>query len=232
MFSPVLQLLSKLVLISLRLEHSGSFPPSLPPDEERKLLLSARNGDVSARNKLIEHNLRLVAHVIKKYYAVSGDQDDLISIGVIGLIKAIKTFDPDKNTRLATYAARCVENEIFMYFRTLRRQSAEVALTLPSDSEGDSLPEIEDEHCFEEEVLDELVRDRKGALLRSCIDRVLDPREKEIISLRYGLYGAEPMPQREVALKTGISRSYVSRLEKKALSKLEAELGKHADSRM
>ena len=230
MFAPILALLSRLVLLSLRIEHNSSFPPSLPPHEERKLLLLARDGDIAARNKLIEHNLRLVAHVIKKYYAVSGNQDDLISIGIIGLIKAIKTFDPDKNTKLATYAARCVENELFMYFRTLRRQSAEVSIYTPADPEGDGEPrDFEDEECFEEEVLDGLVRDRQGALIRKCIDNALDPREKEIISLRYGLSGSEPLPQREVALKTGISRSYVSRLEKKALSKLETELRKHRD---
>ena len=228
MLAPIFALLSRLVLISLRLEHSGSFPPSLPSHEERRLLLLARDGDIAARNKLIEHNLRLVAHVIKKYYAVSGDQDDLISIGIIGLIKAIKTFDPDKNTRLATYAARCVENELFMYFRTLRRQSAEVSIYTPADPEGDGEPrDFEDENCFEEDVLDGLVRNRRGEVLRSCIEKVLDPREKEIISLRYGLSGTEPLPQREVALKTGISRSYISRLEKKALSKLETELSKH-----
>lgn len=112
MFDALISLLSRLVMLSLRLEQTGSFPPSLSPDEEHRLLLSAGEGDISARNKLIEHNLRLVAHVIKKYYAVSGDQDDLISIGIIGLIKAINTFDPNKNTRLATYAARCVENAI------------------------------------------------------------------------------------------------------------------------
>ncbi|MBQ1954921.1 MAG: sigma-70 family RNA polymerase sigma factor [Clostridia bacterium] len=230
MFAPFLALLSRLVLLSLRLEHNGSFPPSLSSEEEHRLLLLAREGSIDARNKLIEHNLRLVAHVIKKYYAVSGDQDDLISIGIIGLIKAIKTFDPDKNTKLATYAARCVENELFMYFRTLRRQSAEVSIYTPSDAEGDGEPrDLEDEVCFEEDVLDGIVRDRRGEVLRACIEKVLDPREKEIIFLRYGLSGLPPMPQREVARKTGISRSYVSRLEKKALSKLETELRKHSD---
>ncbi|MBR4940844.1 MAG: sigma-70 family RNA polymerase sigma factor [Clostridia bacterium] len=214
--------------MALRLEHNGSFPPSLPPAEEKRLLISARGGDLAARNKLIEHNLRLVAHVIKKYYASTGDQDDLISIGIIGLIKAIKTFDPDKNTRLATYAARCVENEIFMHFRTLRRQSAEISLSEPLDPEGDggSL-ELEDVLCFEEDVLDKLVQSDKGAILRKCVDTVLDPREKEIVSLRYGLFGGAPLPQREVARVTGISRSYVSRLEKKALEKLAEELSKY-----
>ncbi|MBR6772356.1 MAG: sigma-70 family RNA polymerase sigma factor [Clostridia bacterium] len=230
MLAPILALLSRLVLLSLRLEHTGSFPPSLSSVDEHRLLLKAKEGDIDARNKLIEHNLRLVAHVIKKYYAVSGDQDDLISIGVIGLIKAIKTFDMTKNTKLATYAARCVENELFMYFRTLRRQSAEVSIHTPADSEGDCEPkDIEDDVCFEENVLDGLVRDNRSSILRKCIDKVLDSREKEIIFLRYGLSGAEPLPQREVAARTGISRSYVSRLEKKALYKLETELIKHHD---
>lgn len=230
MFAPILALLPRLVLLTLRLEHSGSFPPSLSQTEEHRLLILAHEGDIAARNKLIEHNLRLVAHVIKKYYAVSGDQDDLISIGIIGLIKAIKTFDPYKNTKLATYAARCVENELFMYFRTLRRQSAEVSIYTPSDAESDGEPrDFEDEVCFEEDVLDGLLRDHRGSVLRACIEKVLDPREKEIISLRYGLSGLPPLPQREVALKTGISRSYVSRLEKKALQKLETELLKRRD---
>lgn len=230
MLASVLPLLSKLVLLTLRIEHNGSFPPSLSQAEEHRLLLLARDGDITARNKLIEHNLRLVAHVIKKYYAVSGDQDDLISIGIIGLIKAIKTFDPDKNTKLATYAARCVENELFMYFRTLRRQGVEVSICTPSDSDGEGEPrDFEDDICFEEDVLDELVRDSRGATLRAAVEKVLDPREKEVVSLRYGLSGLPPLPQREVALKTGISRSYVSRIEKKALQKLEVELLKCQD---
>lgn len=228
MFDAIISLLSRLVMLSLRLEQTGSFPPSLSPDEEHRLLLSAGEGDISARNKLIEHNLRLVAHVIKKYYAVSGDQDDLISIGIIGLIKAINTFDPNKNTRLATYAARCVENEIFMYFRTLRRQSAEISLSEPidSDSEGNSL-ELIDVLSFEEDVLDDLVKADRTELLRRCVDSVLDPREHEIITLRYGLDGEAPLTQREVARRTGISRSYVSRLEKKAMEKLADALKKH-----
>lgn len=225
MLSTVIHLLSRLVLVSLRLERNGSFPPSLSGEEEKKYLLLARQGDIDARNKLIEHNLRLVAHVIKKYYAVSGDQDDLISIGVIGLIKAIRTFDADKNTRLATYAARCVENEIFMHFRTLRRRSVEVSLSEPADPETESpSPEPEDGSCFEEDILDKLVRSDRERLLHRAIEKCLDEREKEIVSLRYGLSGQPPLPQREVARLTGISRSYVSRLEKKALEKLSAEL--------
>ena len=232
MLSSILSLLSRLVLISLRLERTGSFPPSLSAEDERKYLLLARQGNVEARNKLIEHNLRLVAHVIKKYYAVSGDQDDLISIGVIGLIKAIKTFDIEKNTKLATYAARCVENEIFMHFRTLRRQSAEVSLCEQTDPEGENTtPEPEDEACFEEDVLDSLVLADREKLVRAALDSCLDQREKEIVSLRYGLSGNPPLPQREVAKITGISRSYVSRLEKKALEKLSAELSKHPHCR-
>ncbi len=225
MLPNLLPLLARLVMVALRLEHKGSFPPSLAPAEERRLLLLARDGDIAARNKLIEHNLRLVAHVIKKYYAVSGDQDDLISIGIIGLIKAIKTFDIEKNTKLATYAARCVENEIFMYFRTLRRQSAEVSLSEPVDSEGEvGGIEIQDEHIFEDDVLDRLVLSDRGAALRQAVGSELDPREREIITLRYGLSGRPPLPQREVARVTGISRSYVSRLEKKALEKLHSAL--------
>jgi RNA polymerase sporulation-specific sigma factor len=220
-----LSLICKLIYLSLKLNGNGSFPQPLSAAEEKKYLALSAAGDIKARNILIEHNLRLVAHVIKKYYSASNDQDDLISIGIIGLIKAIKTFDSSKNTRLATYAAKCVENEIFMHFRTLRRQSCEISLSEPidTDSEGNTL-ELMDILCFEDDMLDNLLRSDRIILLKHCIENYLDEREKEILKQRYGLCDIRPKTQREVAQKLGISRSYVSRIEKKTLEKLRAAL--------
>lgn len=225
-----LSLLCKLIYISLKLNGSGSFPQPLSATDEKRYLDLCATGDMNARNILIEHNLRLVAHVIKKYYSASSDQDDLISIGIIGLIKAIKTFDSSKNTRLATYAAKCVENEIFMHFRTLRRQSCEISLSEPidTDSEGNTL-ELMDILSFEEDMLDNLLRSDKVILLKHCIENNLDEREKEILKQRYGLCDIRPKTQREVAQKLGISRSYVSRIEKKTLEKLRMALQNCAD---
>ena len=225
MFHLMLTTLSRLLFLSLRLDSGSSFPRPLRAEEERACLEQAAAGDLAARNQLIEHNLRLVAHIIKKYYAAAGDQDDLISIGVIGLIKAIRTFDPSKNTRLATYAARCVENEIFMHFRTLRRVSCEVSLSEPidTDCEGNTL-ELMDILSSEEDMFENLLKSDKIALLRAYLQSELDAREREIMILRYGLNERRPLTQRETAERLGISRSYVSRIEKKALHKLEEAL--------
>ena len=221
----MLTTLSRLLFLSLRLDSGSSFPRPLRAEEERACLEQAAAGDLAARNQLIEHNLRLVAHIIKKYYAAAGDQDDLISIGVIGLIKAIRTFDPSKNTRLATYAARCVENEIFMHFRTLRRVSCEVSLSEPidTDCEGNTL-ELMDILSSEEDMFENLLKSDKIALLRAYLQSELDAREREIMILRYGLNERRPLTQRETAERLGISRSYVSRIEKKALAKLQEAL--------
>ncbi len=223
LFVYFMSLLYKLIFLSLKLSGTGSFPRPLTAAEEKDYLERSTAGDIRARNILIERNLRLVAHVIKKYYSASNDQDDLISIGIIGLIKAIKTFDCTKNTRLATYAAKCVENEIFMHFRTLRRQNCEISLSEPidTDAEGNTL-ELMDILCFEDDMLDNLMRSDREILLKHCIDKALDGREKEIIRQRYGLGDTKPKTQREVAQALGISRSYVSRIEKKALEKLRA----------
>ncbi len=216
---------SRLLFLSLRLDNKNAFPKPLTAQEERTLLELSAKGDRGARNKLIEHNLRLVAHIVKKYYATAADQDDLISVGVLGLIKAVSTFDATKNTRLATYAARCVENEIFMHFRTLRRQSCEVSLSEPidTDSEGNTL-ELMDILCFDEDMLENLIQNDKVMLLRGLILTKLDPREQEIVKMRYGLTDRMPMTQRETAEKLQISRSYVSRIEKAALEKLRKAL--------
>ena len=224
----MLTTLSRLLFLSLRLDSGSSFPRPLRAEEERACLEQAAAGDLAARNQLIEHNLRLVAHIIKKYYAAAGDQDDLISIGVIGLIKAIRTFDPSKNTRLATYAARCVENEIFMHFRTLRRVSCEVSLSEPidTDCEGNTL-ELMDILSSEEDMCENLLKSDKIALLRAYLQSELDAREREIMILRYGLNERRPLTQRETAERLGISRSYVSRIEKAAIEKLRQAFETH-----
>ena len=224
----MLTTLSRLLFLSLRLDSGSSFPRPLRAEEERACLEQAAAGDLAARNQLIEHNLRLVAHIIKKYYAAAGDQDDLISIGVIGLIKAIRTFDPSKNTRLATYAARCVENEIFMHFRTLRRVSCEVSLSEPidTDCEGNTL-ELMDILSSEEDMFENLLKSDKIALLRAYLQSELDAREREIMILRYGLNERRPLTQRETAERLGISRSYVSRIEKAAIEKLRQAFETH-----
>ena len=224
----MLTTLSRLLFLSLRLDSGSSFPRPQRAEEERACLEQAAAGDLAARNQLIEHNLRLVAHIIKKYYAAAGDQDDLISIGVIGLIKAIRTFDPSKNTRLATYAARCVENEIFMHFRTLRRVSCEVSLSEPidTDCEGNTL-ELMDILSSEEDMFENLLKSDKIALLRAYLQSELDAREREIMILRYGLNERRPLTQRETAERLGISRSYVSRIEKAAIEKLRQAFETH-----
>jgi len=217
------------LFFTLRVAGStGSFPRALKREEEQELLQKMAEGDLDARNKLIEHNLRLVAHIMKKYYTPSGDQDDLLSIGTIGLIKGVSTFKPDKNVRLATYASRCIENEILMYFRSQRKLQGELSLSdsLDAEGEGGSLSLI-DVLCVDDDMLENLdIRDA-CAKVRRCVDACLTPREAHIIRLRYGLDDRQPLTQREIATLCGISRSYVSRIEKKALEKLrEAYDGK------
>lgn len=227
MLSAFLALINS-VLWMLRLGSSGSFPRPLKAEEEKACLERwINNGDIEARNKLIEHNLRLVAHIMKKYYTQNADQDDLISIGTIGLIKGVSTYRPDKGVRLATYASRCIENEILMFFRSSRKSAGDVSLsdTIETDGDGNSLS-LMDVLCTEDDMLDSISAKESYVQLRSCVDTVLSPRESEIITLRYGLSGKPPQPQREVAKLFGISRSYVSRIEKRALEKLKAALEK------
>ena len=210
----------------LRLDRaSGSFPRALKPAEEQEYLERYAAGDETAREALIVHNLRLVAHIVKKYYASSSDQDDLISIGTIGLIKGISTFKPDKGVRLATYASRCIENEILMHFRAQKKLQGEVSLsdTLDAEEEGGSLS-LMDVIQVDDNMLEELSAKDAGKAVRACVEECLDEREKLVITLRYGLTGATPLPHREVAKGCGISRSYVSRIEKKALEKLRVRM--------
>ena len=215
------------LFFTLRLSGGGSFPRPLRSEEERQYLERLAQGDMEARNALIEHNLRLVAHIIKKYYTQTGDQDDLISIGTIGLIKGISTFRPDKNVRLATYASRCIENEILMYFRAQRRLQGEVSLSDSIDGEGEgNALSLMDVIRVDDNMLEELDTRDACARVRRCVARCLDQREAMIITLRYGLNNCQPLTQREIAARCGISRSYVSRIEKKALKKLEQAMEK------
>ena len=207
---------------TLRLsEGGGSFPKPLKADEERRYLAQYADGDMEARNKLIEHNLRLVAHIVKKYYTQTGSQDDLISIGTIGLIKGVTTFKPDKNVRLATYASRCIENEILMHFRAQRKLQGEVSLSDSLEGDGDdgSLS-LMDVLSVDDDMLEELDNRDAQEQVRRCVAQCLSKRERTIIVQRYGLDGYAPRTQREIAAESGISRSYVSRIEKKALEKL------------
>ena len=223
MIATVWLVLSSL-LYSLQLS-TGSFPKPLTETEERHYLALAKQGDLEARNILIERNLRLVAHIMKKYYAVDSDQEDLSSIGTIGLIKGISTFDPDKGARLATYAARCVENEILMYFRSQRKSSQDVSLSdcIETGTDGAALS-LMDVGCDDEDLLEQVSTREAVRDLRRALDACLTEQERLVIRLRYGLDGAAPKRQREVAAVTGISRSYVSRIEKKALGKLRQAL--------
>ena len=213
--------------LMLRVQGSGgAFPRPLRAEEERYYLERMAAGDGAARDALIEHNLRLVAHIVKKYYADPSDQDDLISIGTIGLIKAVSSYRPYKGVRLATYAARCIENEILMHFRAGRKTQGEVSLDETQDADGDGsslalldMISVEDDRLHQVEMSDRYQK------MYQCLDACLDHRERAILSLRYGLSGGEPMTQREIAAAQGISRSYVSRIEKKALAKLAAAMG-------
>ncbi|MBQ9108985.1 MAG: RNA polymerase sporulation sigma factor SigK [Oscillospiraceae bacterium] len=223
--SLVLFALGNLVFLVLHLSGTGSFPKPLSAAEERECLLAVRRGDAAARNRLIEHNLRLVAHIIKKYYAASRDQDDLSSIGTIWMIKAVSTFDCEKGTRFATYASRCVENEILMFFRSKRKSAGDVFISDPIDTDkaGNALTLL-DVMSQEDDMLDRVDLQLRSEELHRCINSALDSRERQIINLRYGLRGQLPLTQREVAKLLHISRSYVSRLEKKALEKLKGSL--------
>ena len=213
-------------LLMLRLANpAGSFPRALGVEQEKELLERSLSGDLDARNTLIEHNLRLVAHVVKKYYTASADTDDLISIGTVGLIKGIDTYRPERGVRLATYVARCAENEILMYFRSLKKSSADVSLSeaLDTDTEGNSLS-LMDVLSVEDDLAERVNLAEEARKVRNLVNIVLDSRESEIISARYGLNGETPLTQRECAARLGISRSYVSRIEKRALEKLREAL--------
>ena len=217
----LLEYLSSILFFFLHITSAGSFPKALTAAEEKKYLEQMAAGDHHARQKLIEHNLRLVAHIAKKYYADENDRDDLVSIGTVGLIKAVDSFDPTKGIRLSSYASRCIENEILMFFRSAKKTAQDVSLNDPIDTDkyGNTL-KLLDTIATDDHILEDIDLRMKVRQLYDAVKTRLSPREREIILLRYGLTGQRPLVQREVAKKLNISRSYVSRLEKKALQKL------------
>ena len=218
-------LIRTLSLFLLSAAQVSGFPPPLGKEEEARLFRLAGEGDREARSKLICHNLRLVAHIVRKYYSTSPFKEDLISIGTVGLIKSVDSFDVKNGVRFATYGAKCIRNEILMYFRSRKKLGAEVSIneTIDTDREGNPLTYI-DVIRIDDTIADDLDIKFKTARASEYVERFLSPREREIIVLRYGLGGADPVTQREVAARLGISRSYVSRIEKCALDKLRAKL--------
>ena len=227
MLGEIFSLLSSLFHLVLGISTPQSFPPPLPKDQERKYFLLAEKGDESARQELILHNLRLVSHIVRKYYATAKNQEDLISIGTIGLIKAVDTFRVSEGARFATYGARCIQNEILMHFRSQKKLSAEVSLneTIDVDRDGNPLTYIDVLSC-EESFCEDIERKISSEKAARLVKNLLTDRERQIIVLRYGMEGREPLTQREVAEKLRISRSYVSRIEKGAIEKLSAAMRK------
>lgn len=221
MFSGGADFFSNIIFLFLRVNSGASFPPPLSAAEEREYFERCKKGDCAARDVLIERNLRLVAHIAKKYYSQSCDSDDIISIGTIGLIKAIDSFDPSNGTRFATYAGKCLQNEILMHFRSQKKLSAETSLseTVENDKDGNPLTYM-DIISVDDDIADKIYTKLNTEKLIRGINEVLTPRERQIIILRYGLGFSRPTTQREVAQKLNISRSYVSRIEKGALEKL------------
>lgn len=222
MFSSLIGfILSRLIYFALHMSSNGSFPHPLSAAEERYCFERIALGDEEARHKLIEHNLRLVAHIIKKYYSAYHDQDDLISIGTIGLIKAVSTFDYNKGTRFGTYASTCIENEIKMYFRSSKKYAQDTYINDPIDFDSEGNPLTLLDILAGNESLDEELEEKiKIESLKKYVSEIPDDRERMIIKMRYGLEGQIPLTQREVAELLDISRSYVSRIEKKALQGL------------
>ena len=205
-----------------------AFQKPLSSEEEHLFIERYRQGDEEARNILIESNLRLVAHIVKKYQYVDEETEDMISIGTIGLIKAVTTFDADKGSRLATYAARCIDNELLMMFRTKKKSNRDVSIQEPigTDKEGDEISLIDVIESPPEDIVDKMELASDIEKLYDYVEHHLTEREREIIKLRYGLFQGEESTQREIGAKLGISRSYVSRIEKKALWKLKEAFSK------
>lgn len=217
----IFYLISNMFCMILHITDTDSFPKPLSKKEENKLLKELSQGDENARKKLIEHNLRLVAHIVKKYYANYSEQDDLISIGTIGLIKGVNSFKPEKGTKLATYCARCIENEILMYFRNNKKTSQEISFseTIDTDSEGNPLT-LMDIIAIDDTIIDDIDTKNKIIKLVKIINEISDERDKTIIIKRYGLDGSRPLTQKEIAEELKISRSYVSRIEKRILEEI------------
>ena len=221
------RLFLRFISLILGLDTGENFPPPLSGAEERECFKKMRDGDEKARTRIIEHNLRLVSHIIRKYYSSYGAQDELLSVGSLGLIKATDSFKSELGTRFATYAAKCIQNEILMYFRSEKKGTNEVSMneTIDVDKDGNPLTYL-DIMSTEDTMAEDIEMDSYRSRVRELVERVLNDREREIIILRYGLKGYEPKTQREVASYLGISRSYVSRIEKAALEKLKENFGK------
>ena len=216
-----LSMILDLVFMILGVEPYQKFPPALNKEEETRCFELAKKGDKKAREKLIEHNLRLVAHIVRKYYVANKNTEDLISVGTIGLVKAVDSFDNTNGTKFATYAAKCIQNEILMMFRSQKKLSCEVSLndTIDIDKDGNPLTYI-DIVCTEDTIVEDIDKKMKINKALKFIKYYLDEREKQILIMRYGLGNTKAYTQREVAEKLGISRSYVSRIEKSALEKI------------
>lgn len=221
----IVSALSNMLCLILQVTNDESFPAPLNQAEEAKMLALLENGDNSAKEKLIEHNLRLVAHIIKKYYSNYAEQDDLISIGTIGLIKGINSYKAAKGTKLATYCSRCIENEILMHFRSCKKISQEISISEPIDTDGEGNPmTLMEIISSENDIIDDIDTKTKIIKLVKLVDKIEDKRDRLIIIRRYGLDGNEPMTQKEIADRLKISRSYVSRIEKRILENLKSHL--------
>lgn len=225
MFLTLFSFVTKIMHLILGIGMPHNFPPPLSDEEERECFEMAADGDEDARGKLILHNLRLVSHIVRKYYSGAKSPEDLVSIGTIGLVKAVDTFNVKNGARFATYAAKCIQNEILMHFRAQKKLSAEISIneTIDVDRDGNPLSYI-DVICCEEDIAEEIDRKITTEKMLDCVDRLLTPRERQIIIMRYGLCGVKAQTQREIATSLGISRSYVSRIEKGALEVLKNAL--------
>ena len=220
-------LISYFLYVFLKVSYTQSFPPPLSSAQESECFQKMKQGDKNAREKLIRHNMRLVAHIVKKYYGSGVEQDDLISIGTIGLIKAIDSFDSRNGARFATYAAKCLQNEILMHFRSRKKLTYEVSISETIDTDKDGAPlTYSDIISVDDTIAEDLDRKLQSQRAMKIVHQSLEPREKEILTLRYGLNGKKPITQRETAERLNISRSYVSRIEKAALEKIAKELGR------
>ena len=222
MFFDLFSMLSNFLHLILGINSPQNFPPPLSLEDEQKYFRLMKKGDTHAREKLILHNLRLVSHIVRKYYASAKNQEDLVSIGTLGLVKAVDTFQISNGAKFATYAARCIQNEILMHFRSQKKLAAEVSLneTIDVDRDGNPLTYIDVISC-DESLTTEIERKITSDRALRYVNTLLTPRERQIIVLRYGLSGKPPMTQREIAQILKISRSYVSRIEKGALEKLQ-----------